>query len=146
DQQGALHRSLLGGGVVRIPLWSTHRPHASGSRLSLDSRSVDADHRSSPYAGPTMSPSTADRADGRPGVHGILAPAARLDRWLLVVLVVLVVTCAVRYVDRHGLGATGVAVLAGALLLVLAYATRTLLPEHGGWPTAWVVGIVVLWG
>ncbi|MFC7502998.1 histidine kinase, partial [Nocardioides sp. GCM10030258] len=82
----------------------------------------------------------------RPGVHGILAPAAGLDRWLLVVLVVLLVTCAVRYVDRHGLGATGVAVLAGALVLALAYATRALLPGRSWWPTAWVVAMVVLWG
>lgn len=32
----------------------------------------------------------------RPGEHGILALAGRLDRWLLVVLVVLLVTCAAR--------------------------------------------------
>ncbi|KRC53498.1 MULTISPECIES: sensor histidine kinase [unclassified Nocardioides] len=82
----------------------------------------------------------------RPGEHGILAPAARLDRWLLVVLVVLLVTCAVRYVDRHGLHATGIAVLAGALALGLAYATRGLLRGRPWWPTAWVSAMVVLWG
>ena len=82
----------------------------------------------------------------RAGVHGILAPAARLDRWLLVVLVVLLVTCAVRYVARHGVGAIGVAVLAGAVLLALAYATRGLLPGRSWWPTVWVSGMVVLWG
>ena len=79
-------------------------------------------------------------------MHGILAPAARLDRWLLAVLVVLLVTCAVRYVARHGVGAIGVAVLAGALLLALAYATRGLLPGRSWWPTVWVTGMVVLWG
>jgi signal transduction histidine kinase len=84
--------------------------------------------------------------DRRPGEHGILAPAARLDRWLLVVLVVLLVTCAVRYVDRHGLHATGIAVLAGALALGLAYATRGLLRGRPWWPTAWVSAMVVLWG
>lgn len=83
---------------------------------------------------------------GPTGVHGILAPAARLDRWLLVVLVALLLACAIRYVDRHGLGAAGLAVLAGALLLGLAYATRTLLPGRSWWPTAWVIGMVVLWG
>ena len=85
-------------------------------------------------------------ASRRPGEHGILAPANRLDRWLLVVLVVLLVTCAVRYVDRHALDATGVAVLAGALVLGLAYATRGLLADRSWWPTVWVTGMVVLWG
>lgn len=85
-------------------------------------------------------------ASSRPGEHGILAPAARLDRWLLVVLVVLLVTCAVRYVDRHALDSAGVAVLAGALMLGLAYATRGLLRGRTWWPTVWVTGMVVLWG
>lgn len=80
------------------------------------------------------------------GVHGILAPAARLDRWLLVVLVVLLSASAMRYVDRHGLDAAGAAVLAGALVLGLAYATRGLLPSRAWWPTAWVIAMVVLWG
>ncbi|WP_239780802.1 sensor histidine kinase, partial [Pimelobacter simplex] len=80
------------------------------------------------------------------GVHGILAPAARLDRWLLAVLVVLLVTSAARYVERHGFHATGAAVLAGALVLGLAYATRGLLAGRAWWPTVWVTGMVVLWG
>lgn len=81
------------------------------------------------------------------GVRGILAPAARLDRWLLVVLQVLLVTCAVRYVDRHGVGATGAGVLAGAAVLGAAYATRGLvsLAVRPWWPTVWVCGMVVLW-
>ena len=78
---------------------------------------------------------TVDPTSRRSGVQGILAPAARLDRWLLVVLVVLLVACAVRYVDRHGLGTTGAAVLAGALVLGLAYATRGLLAGRAWWPT-----------
>ncbi len=82
----------------------------------------------------------------RPGEHGILAPAARLDRWLLAVLVVLLVTCAVRYAERHGLDARGFAVLAGALVLGLAYATRGLVRGTTWWPTVWVTGMVVLWG
>lgn len=81
----------------------------------------------------------------RPGVHGILA-ATRLDPWLLVVLVVLLLASAVRYVDRHGLGPTGLLVLAGALVLALAYATRTLLPGRTWWPTVWVLAMAVLWG
>jgi signal transduction histidine kinase len=88
----------------------------------------------------------ATQPDGeRAGVHGILAPAARLDRWLLAVLVVLLVTCAARYVDRHGIHATGVAVLAGALVLGLAFATRGLLTGRSWWPTVWVTVMVVLW-
>ncbi|CAM3653827.1 sensor histidine kinase [Smaragdicoccus niigatensis] len=79
------------------------------------------------------------------GVRGILAPVARLDLWLHVVLVVLVVTSAVRYVMRHGLGLTGVLVLLGAVGLVLAYSARSLLPGRVWWPATWVTGIVVLW-
>ncbi|MFC7726521.1 sensor histidine kinase [Nocardioides sp. GCM10028917] len=80
------------------------------------------------------------------GVRGILAPAERLDRWLLVVLLVLLVACAVRYLDRHGLDAAGAAVLLGAVVLGAAYAARGLLPGRSWWPTVWVVGMVVLWG
>ena len=90
--------------------------------------------------------STATTREPATGVHGILAPAGRLDRWLLVVLVVLLAVSAVRYVDRHGLDAAGAAVLAGALVLGLAYATRPLLSGRAWWPTVWVVGMVVLWG
>src|SRR5687768_6983047 len=66
------------------------------------------------------------------GVRGILAPAERLDRWLLVVLLVLLVACA--------------GVLPGAVVLGAAYAARDLLPGRSWWPTVWVVGMVVLWG
>lgn len=79
-------------------------------------------------------------------MHGILAPAARLDRWLLVVLVVLLAASAMRYLDRHGLDTAGVAVMAGAAVLGLAYATRGLLPTRAWWPTAWVIAMVLLWG
>ncbi|WP_028660082.1 sensor histidine kinase [Nocardioides insulae] len=81
----------------------------------------------------------------RPGEHGILATASRLDFWLLVVLVVLIATSATRYVDRHGLDAGGAAVLAGAVLLGPAYATRNLLRGRTWWPIAWVIGMVVVW-
>lgn len=81
----------------------------------------------------------------RTGLRGILAPVARLDPWLQVVMVALVATCAVRYVDRHGVGAAGTAVLVGATVLGLAYATRGLLAGRSWWPTVWVAGIVVIW-
>jgi signal transduction histidine kinase len=81
----------------------------------------------------------------RTGVHGILAPVARLDAWLQVVMVALVATCAARYVDRHGVGAAGTAVLVGASVLAVSYATRGLLPDRSWWPTAWVGATVAIW-
>lgn len=81
----------------------------------------------------------------RTGVRGVLAPVATLDRWLMVVLVLLVATCAVRYVDRHGLGTTGTLILLGAACLAVVYSSRTLLSDRSWWPTAWVVAMVVLW-
>lgn len=80
------------------------------------------------------------------GVRGILAPATVLDRWLLVVLVVLLAACGARYVDRHGLGVEGAAVLVGAVLLGTAYATRGTVVGRAWWPTAWALAMVVLWG
>lgn len=87
-----------------------------------------------------------DVRDNPAGVNGILAPAVRLDRWLLAVLIVLLVASAARYVDRHGLDPAGVAVLAGATLLGVAYATRGLMSSRPWWPAVWVAGMVLLWG
>ena len=83
----------------------------------------------------------ADRA----GEHGILAPVARLDRWLHAVLIALIVTCAIRYATRHGLAGTGVLILAGAAGLVAVYSARTLLRGRIWWPTVWVAGVTFLW-
>jgi signal transduction histidine kinase len=92
-------------------------------------------------------PTSTAPPDGRPaGVRGILAPATTLDRWLLVVLLVLLAACGARYVDRHGLGPEGAAVLVGAVVLGAAYATRELLAGRSWWPTAWALGMVLLWG
>ena len=77
--------------------------------------------------------------------EGILAPVARLDRWLDGVLLVLLVTCAVRYLLRHDLDATALLVLAGAVVLGAAYSTRRLVADHPVWPTVWVGVVVVLW-
>ena len=87
---------------------------------------------------------SAQQPESAAGVHGILAPAARLDRWLLVVLVVLLATSAMRYVDRHGLDAAGVAVLAGALLLGVAYARVLGSPRAYGVAVASVVSAVLV--
>lgn len=77
--------------------------------------------------------------------EGILAPVARLDRWLDGVLLVLLVTCSARYLLRHDLDATALLVLAGAVVLGAAYATRRLVADHTLWPTVWVGVVVVLW-
>lgn len=79
------------------------------------------------------------------GVRGVLAPVRQLDRWLHVVLVALVVVCAIRYVTRHGLDASGVFVLIGAVALIAAYASGPLVRERSWWPTAWVLVVVALW-
>lgn len=81
----------------------------------------------------------------RTGLRGILAPVTTLDRWLQVVLVVLVASSAVRYVDRHGLGSTGTLIVLGGAGLAAAYSTRTLPYHRPWWPTAWVVAMVLLW-
>lgn len=84
--------------------------------------------------------------DPRHGVRGILAPAAGIERWLLAALIVLLLTSSLRYLDRHHLDMDGVAVLAGAVVLGLAYGTRTLVIGGGTWwPTVWVTGMVALW-
>ncbi|MGY1770817.1 sensor histidine kinase [Blastococcus sp. SYSU D00813] len=83
----------------------------------------------------------------RRGVRGILAGDARLDRWLDVVLVVLTLAAAARYVDGHGLGDRAPAVLGAAALLVLGYATRPRSGrrESGPLAAAWCLGLVVVW-
>lgn len=81
----------------------------------------------------------------RTGLRGILAPVTKLDRWLQVVLVVLVASSAVRYVDRHGLGSAGMLIVLGAAGLAAAYSTRTLRYHRPWWPTAWVAAMVLLW-
>lgn len=85
------------------------------------------------------------RASRRLGSHGILASAARLDRWLQLVLVLLVVTSALRYVERHGLGASGALVLAGAAVLIAVYLARPLVRDRAWWPTVWVAGATLVW-
>jgi signal transduction histidine kinase len=81
----------------------------------------------------------------RAGEHGILAPVGRLDRWLHIVLVALIVTCAVRYVTRHEVDSAGVFILAGAAGLVAVYAARPLLRGRSWWPTVWVATVTALW-
>lgn len=79
------------------------------------------------------------------GSRGILASAVRLDRWLHLVLVALVVTSAVRYTGRHDLDARGWLVLTGAAALIGVYAARPKVPTGDPWPTLWVVLVTVVW-
>jgi len=90
---------------------------------------------------PTTSPPPATERDG---LRGILAPVRLLDRGLLLVLIVLLVTCAARYLDRHGMGVNGSLILVGAALLAIAYPLRAL-PVGRWWPTAWVLVMVAVW-
>jgi signal transduction histidine kinase len=83
----------------------------------------------------------------RRGVRGILADISRLDVWLDVVLVVLTLASAARYVDGHGLGDRAPAVLGGAVLLLACYAAR---PRSGRWtpgpwPWTWCLALVAIW-
>ncbi|GAA5019200.1 sensor histidine kinase [Terrabacter aeriphilus] len=77
--------------------------------------------------------------------EGILAPVARLDRWLDAVIVVLLVTCSVRYLLRHDVDATAALVLAGAAVLGAAHLTRRLVAGRPAWPYVWIAVVVVLW-
>src|SRR5215211_4778153 len=87
------------------------------------------------------------KPDRRRGVRGILADISRLDVWLDVVLVVLTVASATRYVDGHGLGDRAPAVLGGATVLLACYAAR---PRSGRWtpgpwPWSWCLSLVAIW-
>lgn len=74
-----------------------------------------------------------------------MASAARLDRWLHLVLVVLVVTSALRYISRHGLEASGALVLTGAAAFIAVYFFRPLVRGRAWWPTVWVSSVTLVW-
>ncbi len=124
------------------------RGNASGNRLILSSRLVDAAVLACPVGWRVMEQSrdSAAPAPSRLGSHGILASAARLDRWLRIVLIGLVVTSAVRYLSRHGLDLPGVLILAGSVCLVAVYLVRPLVRGRAWWPTVWVLVVTLVWG
>lgn len=83
----------------------------------------------------------------RRGVRGVLADVSRLDVWLDVAFAVLTVASAVRYVSGHGFGDRAPAVLLGAALLLIGYATRR---WTGRWTAgttapAWCLALVLVW-
>jgi signal transduction histidine kinase len=85
------------------------------------------------------------RTPHRSGSRGILASAARLDRWLHLVLVALVVSSAVRYAGRHELDTSGMLVLTGGAVLIAVYVARPLVPAHDWWSTLWVTMATIVW-
>lgn len=75
----------------------------------------------------------------------ILAPA-RLDRWLVLVLAALVVTCTARYLERHGLDDRGPVVIAGGVLLLLVQATAAgVVRRAQPWRLVTVAATVIIW-
>jgi len=89
----------------------------------------------------------ATRSTG-PTPPALLARVPGFDVWLVLAMVVVVVTCAARYLSRHGLDAGGVTVLAGATVLAVGYgfALRTTVVERvGGGRVAAVLGVAVVW-
>jgi len=76
--------------------------------------------------------------------RGLLASATRLDRWLQVSVVVLLASCAWRYAARHRLDLVGWVLLAGAVLLAVAYLARPVLTRRIG-AVGWVALVVVSW-
>lgn len=83
---------------------------------------------------------------------GLLASVGRFDLWLDVTMVLVVLTCTIRYLTRHGLADWGVAVLAGAALLTALHlvasrlATANATATGGRWvAVAAVLGAVVAW-
>lgn len=76
----------------------------------------------------------------------MLASAVRLDQWLHIVLIVLVIASALRYLSRHGLDLRGGLIIAGSICLVAVYLTRPLVRGHTWWPTVWVVVVTLVWG
>lgn len=90
------------------------------------------------------------RADARDdtaagdGVRGILAPV-RFGRALQIVLIVLIVVCAIRYLLRHGEGENAGVVLAGAAALAVTAVLQGVVPRRGAWPAVWTLVVCVLW-
>ncbi len=68
----------------------------------------------------------------------------RLDRWLDLIFVVLLLSSALRYHERHDLFADGLPVLLGSTGLVTGYALRPLATKRG-WGIAWSLIVVALW-
>lgn len=77
--------------------------------------------------------------------RGILGQMQRLDRWLDVIFVILLISSALRYHERHDLFADGLPVLLGSAGLVIGYALRPL-ANRRGWGITWSLAAVVLWG
>lgn len=82
-------------------------------------------------------------ASARPGA--ILPPAARLDRWLGVVLVALLLASSLRYLDRHPADGTALLVLLAAGLLAAAWFLRPGRAADPRWQRVRVAVVVGAW-
>jgi signal transduction histidine kinase len=88
-----------------------------------------------------------DIAQRPPGLRGILADANGLQAWLHVAFVLLTLSSAARYVDRHGLGDQAPWILSAGAAMLLVYAghPRATRFRPPWWPQAWCLTLVLLW-
>ena len=76
--------------------------------------------------------------------RGILGQMQRLDRWLDLIFVILLLSSTLRYHERHDLFSDGLPVLLGTAALIVAYALRPLANRHR-LGVVWSLVVVVLW-
>ncbi len=83
----------------------------------------------------------------RPRLTGMLANAGRLDVWLHVALVLLIVTSVWRYLIGHGFGDDAPVIMAGAVLLVVVYLAYPSVSRSTSSIAAplWCLMLVVVW-
>lgn len=77
--------------------------------------------------------------------RGVLAPASRLDRWVGLVLVVLLVASSARYVQRHPLDGSTPVVLGAAAVLGASWFLRGRWTRRSWWPSARVAVVLTAW-
>lgn len=93
---------------------------------------------------------TSTPGDGLPAQNapqaGLLARVDRFDLWLGAVMLVVVATCAVRFVSRHGVSGSGVIVIVGALVLAVLYGAVIRMTTGQLRAVAATIGVAVVWG
>lgn len=93
-------------------------------------------------------PATSDQgpASADAGSAGLLARVDRFDLWLGAVMLVVVVTCAVRFVSRHGDSDSGVVVIIGAVVLAALHGAVIRMTPGLVQAVAATIGVAVVWG
>ncbi|WP_134324298.1 sensor histidine kinase [Cumulibacter soli] len=89
--------------------------------------------------------SAVQQADARRPGGGLLGSIRNLDPWLHIALAALIASCTARYVSRHGLDASGVLILLGAIALMGAYAVRPFARRTVSGSRVWVGVIIAIW-